>query len=152
MSQVEFFAPPLLTLSASLFAISSDTVEATAASVVEQGASKGHYIATFAAASSGTHLLVAYALGIAVAAHYVYLTDSATVHRAGNYADVVCAEQVDLLHSFERNKLVTNPVSGELVIYEADGTTPLLRAELFEDVAETQRYRGRGVEVRRKVE
>lgn len=151
MSQIEFPAPVSLTLSASLFAVNSDVVEETASSVVEQGSDKGSYIATFAGASTGTRLLVAYDGGVAVAAHYVYLTASVAVHRAGNYADVVCAEQTELLRSFEKNKLVTDPVSGELTIYADDGVTPLLSADLFENVAETQRYRGQGVEVRGKV-
>ena len=57
--------------------------------------------------------------------------------------------QVEELVRLLKNKMVTNPVTGKLqLLSEVDDVTVLLEADLFEDVAETQPYRGRGAEVR----
>jgi len=50
-----------------------------------------------------------------------------------------------------RNKTVTDPTTGIMTVYADDGTTPYLTAQLYEDAAETQTYRGQGVEVRRRL-
>jgi hypothetical protein len=149
VSWVELNAAPGLTLTAQLFALDSDAVVDTAASVTEQSETKGSYLAEVSSALRGAHLVIAYSAGTAVSAQYVHLTDDAVVvHRAGNYADVVAAEQVELIRKAEQNRQVTNPIAGTFVVYDDDGTTPLLEADLFETVSETQRYRGRGAEVR----
>lgn len=149
MSWVELSAPPGLTLTVQLFALDSDVVIDTASSVAEQSEAKGSYLAEVSSALRGAHLAVAFDSGTAVAAQYVYLSDdTALVHRTGNYADVVAAEQVELIRKAEQNKQVTNPVTGTLVVYDDDGTTPLMEADLFETPAEVQRYRGQGAEVR----
>ena len=49
------------------------------------------------------------------------------------------------------NKMVTDPTSGTLTVYENDSITPSETAEVFEDAAGTQRYRGQGIERREKL-
>jgi hypothetical protein len=44
------------------------------------------------------------------------------------------------------NKRVTDPATGQQVIYNDDNTTTLLSGAIYEDVAGTQPYRGQGVE------
>lgn len=49
------------------------------------------------------------------------------------------------------NKMVTDPVQGKQFIYEDDGVTVFAQADLYEDVAGTQPYRGQGAERREKL-
>jgi len=44
------------------------------------------------------------------------------------------------------NKRVTDPATGEQIIYDDDDTTTLLSGDIFQDVAGTQPYQGQGVE------
>ena len=53
---------------------------------------------------------------------------------------------VDVLRKILQNRKSTNPVSGMMTVYDDDGTTPYLTAQIWEDVARTQPYRGRGIE------
>ena len=53
-----------------------------------------------------------------------------------------------LLGKMATNKTVTDPTAGTITIYDDDGTTPLLTAALFEDVAGSQAYRGQGADRR----
>ena len=62
------------------------------------------------------------------------------------------AERMALAAKILRNKTVTNPVTGQMVVFDDDGVTPLLAASLFEDASETQPYRGQGAEVRGPLE
>jgi hypothetical protein len=48
-----------------------------------------------------------------------------------------------------RNKMVTDPTSGIMTFYDDDGT-PLMTAQLYEDAAGTQTYRGQGAERRER--
>ena len=50
-----------------------------------------------------------------------------------------------------RNRMVTDPVTGIMTIYDDDDVTPYLTAQLYENVAETQTYRGQGAEVRARL-
>jgi hypothetical protein len=50
-----------------------------------------------------------------------------------------------------QNKAVTDPSTGVMTIYDDDDVTPLLVAQLYEDVAESQIYRGQGAEVRNRL-
>jgi len=149
---IEFFAPESLTLTSALFAVNSDDVLATADLVTEQPNAKGAYIAQFSESLTGPHLLVGYDAGIAVVAAYASLSSGVAVHRSGNYADVVVANTVELLRKIALNKTVTDPVTGLMTVFDDDDSTPLLNGALKEDVAETQPYRGRGAEVRRRLE
>jgi len=153
---VELIADPGLTLLASLFPVNSDVVAADAASVTEQANVKGMYLASFASPPSGAHLIVAYDVAssppLAVAAAYTYLEDASGIYRSGNYADVVSAAQVELMRAIAINKTITDPATGAMTVLAEDDTTPLLTAHLYENVAETQDYRGLGAEVRTRLE
>lgn len=56
------------------------------------------------------------------------------------------------LEAIERNKTITDPVAGEQRVYDDDGSTVLMRGDLWEDAAATQRYRGQGAERRERLE
>lgn len=60
-------------------------------------------------------------------------------------------EQDTLLNKVAKallNKMVTDPATGKVTIYEQDGVTVFAQASLFEDAAGTQAYRGQGAERR----
>lgn len=65
--------------------------------------------------------------------------------------DESAAANMALLRKIMTNKLVTDPVTGFLTIYDDDDTTVLKQWDIFEDVAETQRYQGQGIEVRKPI-
>ncbi len=50
-----------------------------------------------------------------------------------------------LIEQILRNKLVTDPVTGTMTLYD-DAGTPLLTADIFEDTPGSVPYRGQGVE------
>jgi hypothetical protein len=50
------------------------------------------------------------------------------------------------------NAFKTDPVTGEMVVYDDDGVTPAFTAGIWEDVAKTQPYRGQGIERRDALE
>ena len=62
------------------------------------------------------------------------------------------ADKLALCEAILRNKTVTDPASGTLTVFAADGTTPLLTAALFETVTTATPYRGRGIERRERLE
>lgn len=49
------------------------------------------------------------------------------------------------------NRMHTDPVAGTLTVYDDDDTTVFLQADLFEDIAATQPYRGRGADRRNRM-
>jgi len=149
---VEFIAATGLTLTAKMFQLNSDVIVGVTDAVVEQANVKGMYVASFTEELLGAHLIVGYDGGSAVAAYYVMLDSTSVVHRSGNYADVVAASTVELLRRIAQNKTVTDPVTGLMTVYSDDDVTPLLVGQLFEGTDETQTYRGRGAEVRRRLE
>ena len=55
---------------------------------------------------------------------------------------------VALIAKILRNKVVTNPSTGQIIVYDDDSVTPLLTGNLFEDVAGTQAYQGQGADRR----
>lgn len=63
-------------------------------------------------------------------------------------ADTSSAADLSLLRKIMTNKLVTDPDTGIMTIYDDDGTTPLIQWDIWEDVAEMVRYRSQGLEVR----
>ena len=64
-----------------------------------------------------------------------------------DHADAVAvATKLALLEKIARNKSITDPATGEFVLYDDDGTTELFRVPLWEDAAGTQAYRGQGAE------
>lgn len=62
------------------------------------------------------------------------------------------AQRIDLAAKILRNKTITNPSNGLMVVFDDDGVTPLFTAQLYEDVAQSQPYRGQGAEVRERLE
>lgn len=62
------------------------------------------------------------------------------------------AQRMELAAKILQNKTITNPTTGQMVVFDDDGVTPLLVANIFEDVDETQPYRGQGAEVRERLE
>lgn len=60
--------------------------------------------------------------------------------------------ELDVELKILRNKMITNPSTGTLTVYDDDGTTPLVSADIFEDAAGTQPYRGTGAERRERLE
>lgn len=59
--------------------------------------------------------------------------------------------KIEFARAILQNKMITDPVTGIMTVYADDGVTPLASAQLFEDAAGTQLYRGRGSERREKV-
>lgn len=51
-----------------------------------------------------------------------------------------------------QNKTITNPSTGQMIVFNDDGITPFLTANLFEDVDGLQAYRGQGAERRERLE
>lgn len=47
-----------------------------------------------------------------------------------------------------QNKTVTDPVTGTMTVFADDNVTPLFSTQLYENIGETQPYRGKGAEVR----
>ncbi len=50
-----------------------------------------------------------------------------------------------------RNKTISDPTTGILTVYDNDGVTPLLTAQLYKDAAGTENYSGTGVERRERL-
>jgi hypothetical protein len=50
-----------------------------------------------------------------------------------------------------QNKTITNPNTGQIIVFDDDGITPLLTANLFEDADGLQAYRGQGAERRERL-
>jgi hypothetical protein len=73
----------------------------------------------------------------------VWNTVADTYDEAGTFG-----AELNLLHVIARNKVVTDPTAGTITVYDTDGTTVLWSADLFEDAAGTQTYRGQGAERR----
>lgn len=49
------------------------------------------------------------------------------------------------------NRMVTDPTTGVMTIYDDDDVTPAYEGDIFEDTAEAQPYRGRGIEERKRL-
>lgn len=56
--------------------------------------------------------------------------------------------QAAFLYALGHNKTVTNPADGTFTVYDTDGTTVLYVADLWENVAGSQAYRGQGADRR----
>jgi hypothetical protein len=61
-------------------------------------------------------------------------------------------DKVDLAQAILRNKTITDPNTGLMVVYDIDGATPLLTAALYQDAAGTTPYAGAGAERRELLE
>ncbi len=60
--------------------------------------------------------------------------------------------KVDLAQAILRNKTVTDPSTGLMTVYDVDGVTPLLTAQIFEDAEANTLYRGQGVKRRESLD
>ena len=58
---------------------------------------------------------------------------------------------VGILEKIARNKMITDPATGVLTVYDNDGATPLLTANIFKDAAGTTPYNGTGAERRERL-
>lgn len=56
--------------------------------------------------------------------------------------------ELNFLHALANNKVVTDPTAGTITVYEADGTTVMRVANLWETVDGSQAYRGTGADRR----
>lgn len=74
--------------------------------------------------------------------------DISTAVRASLAAELTL---VSTIAKIQKNKMVTDPASGTLTVYDDDGTTPLISGPIFEDAAGTQPYRGKGAERRERL-
>ena len=59
--------------------------------------------------------------------------------------------QIVTLRKLMQNRMETNPITGEMTIYDDDDTTPFLTGNIYEDVLADQLYRGRGMERRNRL-
>lgn len=57
----------------------------------------------------------------------------------------------DILRKLQINKLVTDPDTGILTIYDDDDVTPLYSGNIYEDALATQLYRSQGLERRERL-
>ena len=62
------------------------------------------------------------------------------------------AAQRDLVLALHQNKMITDPDTGVITVYDADGVTPLVSGNIFEDAAGLVPYRGKGAERREKLD
>lgn len=56
-----------------------------------------------------------------------------------------------LVEKLLRNKMITDPATGVMTLYDDDGVTPLLTGNIFEDAAGLQAYRSKGAERRERL-
>lgn len=69
-----------------------------------------------------------------------------------SYGSGTAGKVMALMSKILRNKSVTNPNTGQMTVYDDDGVTPLLVANLYEDSAGATPYRGKGAERRERLE
>lgn len=117
--------------------------------------------ATGAAAASGASLVTTWSLLAGDASVPAEPgTGTLTPETIAAIADAVWAHssavdisaRMDICSRILRNKTVTDPDTGVMTVYADDGVTPYLTAQLHENVAETQTYRGQGAEVRGRLQ
>lgn len=83
---------------------------------------------------------------------HVIATFSETLRvNAQNFGDFATLARQILIEKILRNKLITDPSAGTITVFDDDGTTVLISANLFEDVAATQAYRGQGADRRERM-
>jgi len=66
--------------------------------------------------------------------------------------ELIDGRRLTLIEKITRNRLETDPTAGTLTIYDDDGLTPLVTANIYEDVAATQPYQGQGVDRRERLQ
>ena len=58
---------------------------------------------------------------------------------------------LDLIRKFLTNKIITDPSTGVMTVYDDDDATPVGAGNIYEDTGATQSYRGRGIERRERL-
>jgi hypothetical protein len=69
----------------------------------------------------------------------------------GHASAVDLLSRVQLAEAILRNKQVTDPVTGIMTVFDVDGVTPLLQAQLYEGIDTLVPYRGSGAERRERL-
>ena len=89
----------------------------------------------------------------------IYLRGTAKWTNRDTYAgganvvdELVDGKELSIMRKIMRNKMVTDPVTGIMTIFDDDGTTVLISGNIYENTLLTQAYRGRGLEVRNRLE
>lgn len=70
----------------------------------------------------------------------------------GSYTGDQAGSVISTISKVLRNKSVTDSVTGRMTVYDDDGVTPLLVANLYQDAAGTTPYAGKGAERRERLE
>lgn len=65
---------------------------------------------------------------------------------------ITLEDQINIAQAILRNKTVTDPSTGIMTVYDVDGSTPLLTAQLYENAVASQPYRGQGAEYRGRLQ
>ena len=78
--------------------------------------------------------------------------DPWTAELPGTYADGTAGAILGVVEAILRGKTITDPATGTMTVYAADGITPLLTANLFQDAAGATPYAGAGAERRERLE
>lgn len=74
------------------------------------------------------------------------LTDVSNIWSASEPLAILA--KMEIVRAILQNKTITNPNTGLMTVYDTDGVTPLLTAQLYEKVDGSQTYRGQGAERR----
>ena len=77
---------------------------------------------------------------------------SAGLIEAGTSLTTVESQQLEEANKILKNELITDPVLGRIKVLDDDDSTTYLEADLYEDTAKTQKYRGQGAEVRERLQ
>ena len=75
----------------------------------------------------------------------------ASTNSAGLVNGGFSTTQATLVTAILSNKMITDPTTGIMTIYDSDGTTPLYTAQLYEGTDTSQTYRGQGAERREAI-
>lgn len=73
-----------------------------------------------------------------------------SVVSSGSGLSVEQDARLTLIEKFLRNKMTTDPTTGVMTFFDNDGS-PLMSAQLYEDVAGVQPYRGQGAQRRERL-
>ena len=57
----------------------------------------------------------------------------------------------ETLRKLMQNRMETNPTTGVMTVYDDDDVTPILTANIYEDILAAQIYRGRGIDRRNRL-
>lgn len=95
---------------------------------------------------------VANSAGLVVVGGSIAPTASEVANAVWSHATAMSlVDKVEVARAILQNKTVTDPVTGIMTVYDADGVTPLLVAQLYEGVTTATPYRGAGAERRERL-